>query len=522
MKKLFFSITFFISFQANAQTPTKVWDSTIGSSGTDVLSSIVATNDGGFVLAGYSGSGISGDKTEASKGVFDYWIVRLNSLGQKVWDRTIGGSGIDYATSVVATIDGGFVVAGYSYSGISGDKTEANKESGSYTDYWIVKLNSAGQKVWDKTIGGNFYDEKPLILATIDGGFIIAGQSLSGYSGDKTSGNNGYYGYWIVKLNSLGQKVWDTSFDGYDRDSRVRTITATLDGGFVVAGIIAAGGINTDYRIAKFNNSGGVVWYKTIGSLKTDRANSVIATSDGGFLIAGESFSGISGDKTETGIGAGFNPWLVKLNSLGEKVWDKSISTLEFSSIYSVVSTNDGGFVLAGLASSSYGISGDKSESGKGGDDYWIVKINSLGQKVWDKTIGGSSADRVGDSLPGPTGGILKTNDGSFIIAGYSYSGISGDKTQASKGDTDYWIIKITDGSSDCPNTLTPTGTIISNQKAINTVITIAGNASNGTLNIIPNSANVTYQGGQYVLLNPGFVANQSSVFIAKILAGCN
>ena len=105
-------------------------------------------------------------------------------------------------------------------------------------------------------------------------------------------------------------------------------------------------------------------------------------------------------------------------------------------------------------------------------------------------------------------------------MAGASDSGISGDKTRASKGSNDYWIVKITDGS--CPNTLTPTGTITTNQKAANTVITVAGNVGSGTLNIIPNSTNVIYQAGNYVLLNPGFVANNSSVFTAKILAGCN
>ena len=514
MKKIYFAVALFITFQAYTQAPTKVWDSTIGGSNYDFASEIVATNDGGFVVVGYSLSRISGDKTEASRGNYDYWIVKLNSAGQKVWDKTIGGSDYDYPLSVVATTDGGFVVVGYSSSGISGDKTEASKGS---DDCWVVKLNSAGQKVWDKTIGGSGPDYAKSVVATNDGGFVVAGDSFSGISGDKTEASKGSYDYWVVKLNSLGQIVWDKTIGGSGNEFGV-AIVATNDGGFVVAGYSPSGisgdkteaskGSN-DYWIVKLNSLGQIVWDKTIGGSGDDKAYSLVAANDGGFVVVGSSPSGISGDKTEASRGVE-DYWVVKLNSTGQKVWDKTIGGIGNDQPSSVVATNDGGFVLAGISIS--GISGDKTEASKGCNDFWMVKLNSLGQIVWDKTIGGSNCDNY------PS--IAATNDGGFVVAGGSDSGISGDKTQASKGVSDYWIVKISDGS--CPNTLTPTGTITTNQKAANTVITVVGNAGSGTLNIIPNSANVIYQAGNYVLLNPGFVANNSSIFTAKILAGCN
>jgi hypothetical protein len=433
------------TFQTNAQAPTKVWDKTIGGTNYNSARAITPSNDGGFVIAGYSNSGISGSKTENVRGFYDYWIVKLNSSGQKVWDKTIGGSNYDSPFAVVASNDGGFVIAGYSNSGISGDKTENTK---GFYDFWVVKLNSSGQKVWDKTIGGNNYDNPFAMVATTDGGFVIAGNSNSGISGDKTEDVRGFYDYWVVKLNSSGQKVWD----------------------------------------------------KTIGGSNYDYAYAITASFDGGFVVAGYSNSGISGDKTEDV--KGFDDyWIVKLNSSGQKVWDKTIGGSNYDNVYAITASSDGGFIVAGYSNS--GISGDKTEDVKGFYDYWIVKLNSSGQVVWDKTIGGNNFDYALAVVP--------SNDDGFVIAGHSDSGISGDRTEAGNGFKDYWVVRL---DAYCPNALTPIGTLISNQKAATTVIT------SGT-NTIPNTSNVIYQAGNYVQLNAGFSAVSGSVFVAQILGGC-
>ncbi len=503
MKKEYLIIVYFIVIKVHAQSPLKVWDSTLGSSSGDIPYSIVAANDGGYVIAGYSySSGISGDKTDSGKGSFDYWIVKINRDGQKVWDKTFGGNEIDYPRSALATNDGGYVIAGYSYSGISGDKTEPNRGNGS--DYWIIKLDRDGEKVWDKTLGGSSHDNAQSIVATSDGGFVIAGNSLSGYSGDKTSGTNDFTSCWLVKINSSGQKVWDKQFDGYDRDTKVSSIIKTSDNGFVVVGSTPINYLSTSYRIVKLDNLGNVVWRRTIGSLDTDRAKSVVETNDGGFLVVGDSYHGISGDKTNTGMGGGFNPWMVKLNSSGQKLWDKALSTKESAFTASIISAANGGYIIAGYSSSWYGISGDKSEAGKGGDDYWVIKIDDSGQKIWDKTIGSNGTD-VAQS-------IAATLDGEFVIAGYSYGGISADKTQSSRGgDGDYWVVKITDGSGSSTSISTPSfsGTAFCANTTLSVSFTTTGTFNSGNqFNILLSDANGSFASPQII----GTSSNAGSV----------
>jgi hypothetical protein len=442
MKKLFniscLIFALLVTFQAYSQVPTKVWDKTFGGSGSQTGNSIAATNDGGYVMAGYSASDIFGDKSENSKGLFDFWVVKINSAGQKVWDKTIGGSSSDFAVSIIATTDGGFIVAGTSQSGISGDKTEASRDN---DDYWIVKLNSAGQKVWDKTLGGSFIDIPVAIINTIDNtGYVVVGYSSSGSTGDKTEAGKGNYDYWAVKLNNSGQKVWDKTIGGNSDDSPF-SITTSSDGGFVIAGHSTTyiNGDKTetnkgdyDFWVVKLNSTGQKVWDKTIGGNDVDSNPSISNSSDGGFVVAGRSLSGMSGDKTEVNRG-GFDYWIVKLNSLGQKIWDKTIGGNMADFGYSIVPAYDGGFVVAGFSYS--GISGDKTEASNGGSDYWLIKINSLGQKIWDKAFGGSSNDLLSS--------IALINGSEYVLAGTSLSPISGDKTQANKGTSDYWIIKL-------------------------------------------------------------------------------
>jgi hypothetical protein len=428
-----------ITVQTTAQTLVKIWDITLGGNSYDNASAMVSTSDGGTVIAGGSISNASGDKSENSKGSYDYWIVKLNSRGQKVWDKTIGTSYGDTSCTIITTTDGGFVLAGHSPASISGDKSESSKGG---ADYWIVKLNSNGQKVWDKTIGGRFEEGYPTLVATADGGFVVSGYSDSPISGDKSENSKGSIDYWIVKFNSNGLKVWDKTIGGSGWDFLVEMI-ATTDGGFVIAGgsyspvsgdksESSKGGV--DYWIAKINGNGQKIWDKTIGTSLVDfeYPSAIVATADGGFVIAGSSSSNISGDKSENSKGNS-DYWIIKLNSNGQKLWDKTIGGNDSDTPSAMTPTNDGGIMVVGSSSSN--ISGDKSENSKGGYDCWIVKLNSNGQKVWDKTIGGSGGDGAVAAI--------SNSDGSLVIAGGSASNISGDKSENSKGNNDYWVIKL-------------------------------------------------------------------------------
>jgi len=224
------------------------WQNTIGGSGYDQLYSIQQTSDGGYILGGYSNSGISGDKTESSQGDYDYWVVKLDAIGNIQWQTTIGGNDADWLYSVQQTTDGGYILGGYSLSDISGDKTEGTQGG---NDYWVVKLDASGNIQWQNTIGGNNDDNLSSIQQTTDGGYILGGYSYSDISGDKTENSQGSDDYWVVKLNA----------------------------------------------------SGNIQWQNTIGGSGYDQLYSIQQTSDGGYILGGYSESNISGDKTENSQG---------------------------------------------------------------------------------------------------------------------------------------------------------------------------------------------------------------------------
>ena len=191
------------------------WQNTIGGNYYDQLNSIQQTSDGGYILGGWSDSNISGDKTEDSQGNYDYWVVKLDAAGNIQWQNTIGGNSVDYLTSIQHTTDGGYILGGWSNSGVSGDKTENSQGA---NDYWVVKLDPIGYIQWQNTIGGGSYDYLTSIQQTTDGGYILGGMSQSDVSGDKTEICQGDFDYWVVKLDASGNIQWQNTIGGNSWD----------------------------------------------------------------------------------------------------------------------------------------------------------------------------------------------------------------------------------------------------------------------------------------------------------------
>ncbi|KAA3439619.1 PKD domain-containing protein [Rufibacter hautae] len=437
---MMYALLFCIAITSLVAQPTKEWDKTIGGSGTDQLSSLQRTADGGYILGGTSPSPVSGDKTEASKGGSDYWVVKLNASGAKEWDKTFGGSGTDQLNSLQQTADGGYILGGTSSSGVSGNKTEASRGN---NDYWVVKLNASGAKEWDKTFGGSGTDQLSSLQQTADGGYILGGTSPSPVSGDKTGANRGNGNstdYWVVKLNANGAKVWDKTIGGSGGD-QLSSLRQTADGGYILGGTSPSGisGDKTeaskggsDYWVVKLNASGAKEWDKTFGGSGNDQLSSLQRTADGAYILGGWSDSGTGGNKGEASRG-GSDYWVVKLTATGAKEWDKTIGGSGSDQLSSLQQTADGGYILGGTSPSP--VSGDKTEASKGGSDYWVVKLAANGAKVWDRTIGGSGSDQLTALQP--------TADKGYVLGGYSDSGIGGDKGGASKGGIDYWVVKL-------------------------------------------------------------------------------
>lgn len=419
-----------------AQAPAIEWQKSLGGTGDESASSIIQTSDGGFMIAGSSNSN-NGNVT-GNHGSFDYWLLKLSSTGNLQWQKSLGGTGNDYASSAIQTGDGDYVVAGTTDSN-NGDV------SGNHglTDGWILKLNSdAGVIYWKKTFGGTNYDVINEIIPTTDGGYIFAGNSSSN-NGD-VPGNNGYVDYWIVKVNADGNVQWKKNLGGTG-DDRATSITQTNDGGYVVAGYaennngdVTGNHGGKDYWILKLNTDGGVIyWKKSLGGSHQDLARSIVKTSDGGYIVAGHAFSN---DGDVTGNHDGTDAWIVKLNSDGNIQWQKALGGTKVDEAYSIIQTTDGGYLAVGHTTSNDGqVVGYHSPSNTGGGeaplsyDYWAVKLSATGNLLWQKCLGGSGSESANS--------VIQTADGGYVIAGSSNSN-NGDVT-GNHGSDDVWIVKL-------------------------------------------------------------------------------
>ncbi|MFH6959858.1 T9SS type A sorting domain-containing protein [Flavobacterium aquidurense] len=323
------------------------WQRTIGGSGQDELLCAFQTKDGGYILGGSSSSGppvISNtkpdakslattkadlfNKSENSRGNMDYWIVKLDQQGDIEWQKTYGGQYADVLRSMEQTTDNGYILAGYSNSPISGDKTVNNKGVG---DFWIIKINDTGEIQWQNTYGAEGDDQPYVIHQTIDGGYIVGGNSnsknaLTAMGGIVSNGTD----YWVLKLDQDGGVLWSKTYD-FGKVDILTSLVENRDQTYLIGGYAQGenrrpregivgkamnmvnkekDGIN-DYIALKIDDKGEEIWSKTVGSAGEDILRKLVETRDGGYLMAGTSNSGASKDKNGSIGGSDF--WVVKL-----------------------------------------------------------------------------------------------------------------------------------------------------------------------------------------------------------------
>jgi hypothetical protein len=451
MKKLITLILFQLFLAAsdfsNAQNPlVKMWDKNFGGLEDEEPTYFQQTLDGGFIIGGYTYSDIGGDKTEPLRngsGVYDYWIVKTDSLGNKEWDRDFGGANGDQLYTLVQTSDSGYILGGISASNISGDKTQPS--NGNY-DFWILKLNAQGTILWDKDFGGIGSDQLNVIVPVNDGGFLLCGSSASGIGGDKTQPNQGLIDYWIVKIDVQGNKLWDKTFGGGELD-KLYSARQTIDGGFVLGGSSrsTAGGDKTtdvwgmeDYWIIKTDSLGNKIWDSDFGGTESDILFSLVEDKRGHIIAGGRSGSDLSGNKTQP-LWGGFDFWILEIDSLGNKISDKSIGGTGNEDEFGNVSlTKDGGYLFSGTSYSQIG--GDKTEINLGQEQSWFLKYDSLLTKQWDKTVFTPCHDEIGLAI--------QTKDQCYTVvnANGPGCGAGGDRTFASWNNSrDFWIVKYCD-----------------------------------------------------------------------------
>ena len=330
----------------------KIWDKAYGG-GLITVTGMAATADGGFIVGANSqtsGTGIGSDKTDTTRGGIDVWLIKLDRDGNKVWDKTLGGSEDDFLGEIIISPDGSILVAINTSSPISGDKTVAGFGG---SDCWVVKLNSSGQKIWDKVFGGTGGDSFTTGLVDKEGNYIFGGTSFSPVSGTKTEPSRGGNDGWLLKTDANGNKIWDKTLGG-DQVDFIQSMAETKDGDYVL-GIMTESGVSgdkTDDRrggndcwLVKVNSSGNTIWQKTFGGDKSDYLYSVEIDKNQNIYLGVGSNSGISGDKTSPFGGVSYDAWIIKTNSIGEIEWQ---SCYPFTSLDAAILTIEEDYVISG------------------------------------------------------------------------------------------------------------------------------------------------------------------------------
>ena len=407
------------------------WEKSYGGKHADYLMDAIPTADYGFILAGSSLSNKTGNKSDNNLGDFDYWVWKMDEDGEPEWQKSFGGDGMDMLQSIKNTKDGGFILAGTSNSGPGSknkrgnDKTDACRGG---DDFWIIKLDANGGLEWQKTIGGSGQEKLQSIYQTRDGGYILGGSSSSDKSplasiggnqntGEKKQDSFGSMDYWIVKLDKEGKIEWQKTLGGTYFDE-LRSIEQTKDNGYILGGYSNSplSGNKTDdnfgtgdYWVIKLDSKGEIEWQKTIGGNQDDQLYVVHQAYDKGYIVGGNSNSGSGNNKKKTNNN-GTDFWVLKLDEMGEIIWQETYNIGNLDILTSIVENDDHSFLLAGFAKSE--VTGTNKKDDKEINDYVGIKITEKGEEIWRRSVGSDGEDILKK--------VVETRDGGYLFAGTS------------------------------------------------------------------------------------------------------
>jgi hypothetical protein len=360
--------------------PKEEWNKTFGGTGYDLGRSVQQTIDRGYILVGSTGSyGEDGP---------DVWLIKTDANGNEQWNRTFGGIKTDDGYDVQQTTDGGYIIIG--------DYGVYLENTTLYGDAWIIKTDSNGNELWNKTFGGAAYDFASSGQQTTDGGFIISGATSSYGSG----GNDA----WLIKTDLNGVMQWNKTYGG-EGDESGDSVQQTKDCGYIIAGDTSSFGAgSSDVWIIKTDSNGNEQWNKTFGGTQQDNGFSIRQTKDEGYIITGW---------TRVNDADNFDIWLIKTDANEKELWNRTFGGDKNDVGFSVQQTTDEGYIVAG-ATNIYGTGST-----------WLIKTDGNGTEQWNETFGENS---WGQS-------VQQTNEGGYIVLGNVYPIVP--------GDSDVWLIKI-------------------------------------------------------------------------------
>ena len=349
----------------------KTFMKTFGGIDEDYGISVQQTTDGGYIITGRTKSFGAGEE--------DVWLIKTDNTGSIVLNRTFGGPHDDCGWCVEQTTDGGYIITGETGSYGTGETVG---------DVWLIKTDSAGNMMWNRTFGGAERDRCFYVQQTTDGGYIITGYTFSFGAGDRD--------VWLIKTDDSGNMVWNRTFGGTEWDCGW-CVQQTTDEGYIITGDTESFGAGEeDVWLIKTDSAGNMMWNRTFGGAERDEGGYVQQTTDGGYIITGQTMSFCSGDLDDF--------WLIKTDNAGNMEWNKTFGGTGFDYGNCVQQTNDGGYIITG------GIN-----IGSGYRDVWLIKTDSNGNKVWDMTFG--REEDYDDARC-----VQQTNDGGYIITGCTTS----------------------------------------------------------------------------------------------------
>ncbi|NQU05830.1 MAG: T9SS type A sorting domain-containing protein [Calditrichaeota bacterium] len=376
---LFTILLLLIVNTVNAQ-PDSLWSSRFGGRNGDYCYSMIRTDEGDFILAGTTRS--------FGAGRYDMWLIKIDADGDSLWSQTYGGESNDECYSMIKTEDGGYALAGCTRSTGNGIQ-----------NVLIVKTSVDGDSLWSRTFGGRNYQECRSIIQTVDGGYVLVGNT--------SSFGSGAYDVWVVRINVDGDSLWSRTYGGENSDYGMSVIQ-TDDGGYLIAGKTRSFGAGSmDMWLIKINAEGDSLWSRTYGGEGLDYGKSVIKTLDDCYVFVGG---------TQSFGAGGADAYLVKIDAEGDSLWSRTLGDGIHDWCNVIIRRDDGGFVLAGSTDS----------FGAGGSDMWIIRTDADGDSLWSRTFGGETSDHCYS--------IIQCEDRGFMLAGNTNSFDS--------DGFDMWIVK--------------------------------------------------------------------------------
>lgn len=408
----------------------KVWEFSFGGSEEDVMKAIVKTSDGGAIFVGRS-------RSAPNNGRADVRVIRINGNGQMMWDKNFGGTGDDEGNCILE-VSGGYLIGGSSNSG-----SGLGKDAGTYGDYdyWLIKIDGNGNKLWDKNYGGSSFDFMSSIMPSNDGGFLLGGSSSSMLGAGKVTVNPGGTNFWVVRIDANGNYKTDFGY-GNGPINYLTSMSKTTDNNILLIGYsdkkqydaAAYGGVS-DFWVVKVNQAGAKIADYRFGGSNEDKAST--GTSEERNVVGGTSNSiNIVSDRPTNVPARGGKDFLVcRFDDSGVETWRRTYGGSGDDVLNNlIVLTGGKNLFMAGESSSP--VSGTKGAPAHGALDGWIVKTDLSGNTLLDDSFGGTGTDRITC--------VTDLGGGSYLLAGESDSAAgSGNKTAPARGGLDFWVIRI-------------------------------------------------------------------------------